>query len=337
MFFTCALHVLVFWNSVQMVTTWALVSDDVLMEYALPGPKEVLSAPHQLPLALELELEPPIELETPLLLLLSLPLPPLLENIWPKAGHTIASFWNALSVGLDVGLLVLGLAVGDTLGLAVGLAVGDAVGVLVGLAVGDTLGLAVGLPVGLFVGLPVGATPEPELLHEPHSQEDEEVEPGLALGLADGAADGLDVGLLLDGEDVGAALDGRDVGLDVGALDVGAALDGLDVGLGVCHEPQEDEEDAAEVGALVSAGGFASERKTPGETDAHWRPRVYHGAPCAQHCTVLAIGWQCHWIWGGGGGDHLKKAPTTHLELVGQARRALASETSHASLETLHA
>ena len=225
-----------------MVTTWALVSDDVLMEYALPGPEEVLSAPHQLPLALELELEPPIELETPLLLLLSLPLPPLLENIWPKAGHTIASFWNTLSVGLDVGLLVLGLAVGDTLGLAVGLAVGDAVGVLVGLAVGDTLGLAVGLPVGLFVGLPVGATPEPELLHEPHSEEeDEEVEPGLALGLADGAADGATVGLGVCST-VGLLLDGEDVG---------AALDGLDVGLGVGHEPQDHEEDAAEVGALV--------------------------------------------------------------------------------------
>ena len=83
----------------------------------------------------------------------------------------------------------------------------------VGALVGPAVGTFVGALLGAFVGVFVVAA----------AQDEEE-------------------------EDVGAALDGLDVGLDVGA-----ALDGLDVGLGVVHEPQaqEDEEDAAEVGALV--------------------------------------------------------------------------------------
>ena len=61
----------------------------------------------------------------PLPLPLELPCPepvccPALENIWPKAGHALASFWNALIVGLAVGVLVLGLAVGLAVGLTLG-------------------------------------------------------------------------------------------------------------------------------------------------------------------------------------------------------------------------
>jgi hypothetical protein len=52
---------------------------------------------------------------------------------------------------------VLGVAVGDVVGVTVGAAVGDAVGVTVGAAVGDAVGVTVGAAIGDVVGVTVGA------------------------------------------------------------------------------------------------------------------------------------------------------------------------------------
>ena len=108
-----------------------------------------------------------------------------------------------LAVGLRVGLRVVGLAVGLRVGLrvvglaVVGLAVGDLVGLAVGLAV---VGFAVGTRVGLAVGMRVGLTvPAPAVGL---------AVPTLAMGLAvgTGVGDFLDLALVARGDLVDLAL-----------------------------------------------------------------------------------------------------------------------------------